>query len=88
MNLQRAVSTFRGHTVPHFRIIQNKRWWLLLSGSVLLLSLGGLLFRGLNYSIDFTGGTRLLYENRSGVSVPQVQQLLAQPPYDRGDAEM
>ena len=55
MNVEHAISTFRGHTVPHFRIVQNKRRWLLLSGIVILLSLAGLFLRGINYSIDFKG---------------------------------
>jgi preprotein translocase subunit SecF len=88
VNVEHAISTFRGHTVPHFRIIQNKRRWLLLSGIVILLSLGGLFLRGINYSIDFTGGTQLLYENKAGVTVQQIQELLAKAPYDRGDAEI
>ena len=88
MNLEHAISTFRGHTVPHFRIIQNKRRWLLLSGTVILLSLAGLFLRGINYSIDFTGGSQLLYDNKAGVTVQQIQELLAKAPYDRGDAEI
>jgi preprotein translocase subunit SecF len=88
VNVQHAISTFRGHTVPHFRIVQNKRRWLLLSGIVIVLSLGGLFLRGINYSIDFTGGSQLLYENKAGVTVQQVQELLAKAPYNRGDAEI
>lgn len=88
MNVRHAISTFRGHTVPHFRIIQNKRRWLLLSGIVILLSLGGLFLRGINYSIDFTGGSQLVYENNAGVTVQQVQELLAEVPYNRGEAEI
>jgi preprotein translocase subunit SecF len=88
VNLEHAISTFRGHTVPHFRIIQNKRRWLLLSGTVILLSLAGLFLRGINYSIDFTGGSQLLYDNKAGVTVQQIQELLAKAPYNRGDAEI
>jgi preprotein translocase subunit SecF len=88
VNVQHAISTFRGHTVPHLRIVQNKRRWLLLSGIVIVLSLGGLFLRGINYSIDFTGGSQLQYENKAGVTVQQIQELLAKAPYDRGDAEI
>src|SRR5439155_9221227 len=88
VNVQHAISTFRGHTVPHLRIVQNKRRWLLLSGIVIVLSLGGLFLRGINYSIDFTGGSQLLYENKAGLTVQQVQELLAKAPYNRGDAEI
>ena len=88
MNLRRAVSTFRGHTVPHFRIIQRRRRWALLSGAVLVLSVLGLGVRGINYSIDFTGGTQLLLDDRSGASVEEIRAFLAEAPYDRGDAEI
>jgi preprotein translocase subunit SecF len=86
LNLHHAVATFRGHRVPHLRIVQNKRWWFALSGAVLLLSIGGMVFRGLNYSIDFTGGAQLQYDLRKPVTVPEVQDVLA--PFGRGDSEV
>ncbi len=88
MNRHEALRTFRGYRVPHFRIIEHKKWWFLLSGAVIALSVVGLLVRGLNYSIDFTGGTQIVYPNQNGVSPADVQHLLAQPPYDRPDAEV
>ncbi|MFM7718528.1 MAG: protein translocase subunit SecF [Actinomycetota bacterium] len=88
MNLQRAVSTFRGHTVPHFRIVQLRRRWAILSGTIIVLSLAGFLVRGINYSIDFTGGSQLLYANPAGATVEQVRGVLSAAPYDRGDAEV
>jgi len=59
-----------------------------LSGAVVALALVGLFVRGLNYSIDFTGGSLLQYENASGASVEEIRDLLAEDPYDRGDAEI
>jgi len=88
MNAREAVSVFRGHRVPHFRIIQNRRWWLLFSGTVVLLSLGGLLFRGLNLSIDFKGGSQITYPDNSGVTADAVRGLLGQAPYHLGDSEV
>ena len=86
MNVRHAVATFRGHRVPNLRIIQHKTWWFALSGFVILLSIGGLVFRGLNYSIDFTGGAQLQYDMRTPVTVPEVQSVLAR--FGRGDSEV
>jgi preprotein translocase subunit SecF len=77
MNLHEVVSHYRGHTIPHLRVVEQRNRWFLLSGIVIALSLGGLLFRGLNLSIDFEGGAQLQYANRSGVSVAQVTDVLA-----------
>ncbi|MFM8999747.1 MAG: protein translocase subunit SecF [Actinomycetota bacterium] len=88
MNLERAISTFRGHTVPHFRIVQQRRRWAIASGIVILLSLAGFLVRGINLSIEFTGGTQLLYENPSGATVDAIRGTLAAEPFAREAAEI
>ena len=77
MNRQQAISAYRGHTIPHFRLVEQRNRWFLLSGIVIVLSLAGLLFRGLNLSIDFKGGAQLRYVNRSGASVADVTAVLA-----------
>jgi preprotein translocase subunit SecF len=76
MNLHEAVSHYRGHTIPHLRVVERRNRWFLLSGIVIALSLGGLLFRGLNLSIDFEGGAQLQYADRSGASVAEVTDVL------------
>lgn len=86
MNVRHALAAFRGYVVPHFRIVEHRRWWAALSGTLLVLSLGGLVVRGLNFSIDFTGGTLLRYQDRAGVSAEDVRAVLAD--YDRADAEI
>jgi preprotein translocase subunit SecF len=48
----------------------------------------GLIFGGLNYSIDFTGGSLIQYSNASGVAVEEIRDVLAREPYDRADAEI
>ncbi|MEW6059090.1 MAG: protein translocase subunit SecF [Actinomycetota bacterium] len=88
MNYREAVATFRGHRVPHFRIIQNRRWWFMVSGAVIVLSVLGLGVRGLNMSIDFEGGSQITLEDRRGVSVDEVRSLLAGPPYNLGESEV
>src|SRR5215470_1603572 len=88
MNVRRAFDTFRGYRHPEFHIIQRRRRWAILSGTLITISLLALIFRGLNYSIDFTGGSLIEYRMVKPVSSEQVRVLLAQDPYDRGDAEI
>ena len=84
----RAYRIFRGYQAPNFDIIHKRTRWFILSGVVLLAALFGLVFRGINYSIDFTGGTLIQYENQSDASVEDVRGLLGEAPYDRADAEI
>jgi preprotein translocase subunit SecF len=86
MSYRSAMDTFRGYRTPHLRIIEHKRWWAILSGSLLLLSLVGLFVRELNFSIDFTGGSLLQYPDRTGVTAEDVRDVLAE--YGREDAEV
>jgi preprotein translocase subunit SecF len=79
---------FRGYHTPHFRIVQRRNRWFALSGVLIVLALAGLFARGLNYSIDFLGGSLIQYENAAEVSVEEVREVLAQDPYDRADAEI
>jgi preprotein translocase subunit SecF len=88
VSVREAISVFRGHREPQLRIIEHRRWWFALSGTVILLSLAGLLLRGLNLSIDFEGGSQITYEDRSGVSADQVRALLARAPYHLNDSEV
>jgi preprotein translocase subunit SecF len=61
VNLHRAVDTYRGHTIPHARWVEHRNRWFAISGALIVLSLAGLLFRNLNFSIDFEGGSRISY---------------------------
>jgi preprotein translocase subunit SecF len=61
VNFREALANFRGHRVPHLTIIDRKRFWFALSGFFILLSVVGLAVRGLNFSIDFKGGSLLKY---------------------------
>ncbi|MGH2636999.1 MAG: protein translocase subunit SecF [Actinomycetota bacterium] len=88
MTARELLLAFRGYRTPNFHIVQRRRRWFLLSAAVIAVALIGLIFSGINYSIDFTGGSLIQYPNASGVSVEDVRGLLAQEPYDRGDAEI
>jgi preprotein translocase subunit SecF len=88
MNLGHAVATFRGHREPHFRIIEHRRWWFLISGAVIAISIVGLAVRHLNLSIDFEGGSQLTYTNNTGVSAEDVQAILEGPPWSLSGTEV
>ncbi len=88
MSIRRAFDTFRGYRHPEFRIIQQRRRWAIVSAVVIALSLLGLLWRGLNLSIDFTGGTLIEYELASDVTVDEIRELLESDPYARESAEV
>lgn len=88
MSFRSTMDTFRGYRVPRFNIIEHRRWWAILSGSLVVLSLLGLFARDLNLSIDFSGGTLIVYPNETGVTVEDVRDVLAADPYNREDAEI
>ncbi len=43
----------------HFSFIQHWKLWFVVSGLIVIIGIGGFFIRGLNYGIDFTGGTQL-----------------------------
>ena len=88
MNLRQAVAAFRGQREPHFRIIEHRKWWFLLSGAVIALSIVGLAVRHLTLSIDFEGGSQLTYANNTGVSAEEVQAILERPPWNLSGTEV
>jgi preprotein translocase subunit SecF len=77
VNFREGLATFRGHRVPHLNIVGRRNWWFALSGFVILLSLIGLFVRGLNFSIEFNGGSLLQFPNQSGASVSDYQAVMA-----------
>jgi preprotein translocase subunit SecF len=84
VKLREAVALFRGQRDFHLDIIGKRRRWFLLSGFLLLISLGGLFFRDLNLGIDFEGGAVIEYENQSGISVADVRSTMVR--FERSDA--
>ncbi len=88
MSLRRALDTFRGYRHPEFQIVQQRRRWAIVSGVVIAVSLLGLFWRGLNYSIDFTGGTLIEYQLATGASVEDIRGILESDPYARESAEI
>ena len=42
-----------------FRIVQQRRFFFILTGTIVAICLASILFRGFTFGIDFTGGTKL-----------------------------
>jgi SecD/SecF fusion protein len=52
----------------------GKRWlWLAISGAVVLISAASLGIRGLNFGIDFKGGTQIIFTTPKPVSIDKVR---------------
>jgi preprotein translocase subunit SecF len=86
VNLHHAIETYRGHTIPHVAWVEKRNLWFAISGVMVLLSVLGLVVRGLNFSIDFDGGARITYTFAQPVSVEDVQATLEEHGID--DAEV
>lgn len=86
MGFGSAVQTFRGHRVPRLRIIEHRNRWFVASAIIILLSLVGLLVRGLTLSIEFEGGALIKYTDSSGATVAQIDQVLSK--FGRSEAEV
>ena len=84
----RAFDTFRGYRHPEFQIVQQRRRWAIVTAVVIAISLLGLFWRGLNYSIDFTGGSLIEYQLATDASVEEIRQVLESDPYARESAEV
>jgi preprotein translocase subunit SecF len=67
---------YRGEN--HFDFVGNRRRWLMISGTLLLLTVLSFGFRGLNLGVDFEGGTLVEIENPNGASVGDVRDAIAE----------
>jgi preprotein translocase subunit SecF len=86
VNVKRAIATFRGHEVPNIDFLGRRKWWFALSGALIAVSLVGLIKPGLNFSIAFSGGSSLQFDNRSGASVADYQGVMAR--FGRNEAQV
>lgn len=60
----------------HFDFVGHFKSWFILSAIFVAVALGGFFIRGLNYGIDFTGGTQLQLRFHHGVTATQIQRTL------------
>ena len=59
-----------------FRFIQNRKVGYLVSGTLILLSIGSLFLRGLELGIDFKGGMEFVVESSESLGVAEVREEL------------
>ena len=71
-----AVAIFRGQRQPRFRIIERRNLWFAISGTLIVLSIIGLFWPGLNLSIDFEGGALITMDNPKDATVEQLDATL------------
>lgn len=55
----------------------NRKWLFLVSGILIAISIGALVFRGLNFGIEFKGGTTITLPYKQGLTVESVRSELA-----------
>ncbi|MGH7559860.1 MAG: protein translocase subunit SecD [Gemmatimonadales bacterium] len=68
-----SVGKFRFFTKAAYDFIGNRRYAYGLTALILAVGLVALLLRGVNYSVEFTGGTLLQVTTAPGVSAAQIR---------------
>jgi preprotein translocase subunit SecF len=76
-SMRHALDVYRGYRTPQLKIVEHRTRWFAFSGVLIALSLIGLIWVGLTYSIDFTGGAQVSYPLRTDATVQDVQETLA-----------
>ena len=72
------TSKFNDHWLRNTKIkfLEKRRLFYVISGSLILLSIGSLIVRGLNYGIDFKGGRTYVVKFDHPISVEKVRTSL------------
>jgi SecD/SecF fusion protein len=82
----RAALGARDSKPVRFDFMGKSRWFFSMSGLILLVCAMAIAINGLNFGIDFEGGTRITAPLEQSASVDQVRDALA--PVGLGDAEI
>jgi SecD/SecF fusion protein len=82
----RAALGARDSKPVRFDFMGKSRWFFAVSGVILLVCALAIAINGLNFGIDFEGGTRITASLEEAASVDQVRDALA--PAGLGDAEI
>jgi len=73
--VRRAFGVFK---VGKIDFIGKKRLFIIFSGTLMLISILSLIFRGLNFGIDFTGGNAYTFQFQQVVQESQIRAILGQ----------
>ena len=85
-------AAFMGATAKPVRwkidVVGRTKMWFIISGAVVVISLGSLAIQGLNRGLDFTGGTRLAFAmtDKGGATVDEVRDIAKGIDPELGDA--
>lgn len=74
------------HKTTRFPFMATRRWWYVVSASVIIASMVALGVRGLNFGIDFTGGVVLELSFPQAAELDKVRSALGQSGF--GDASV
>ncbi|PNG19945.1 protein translocase subunit SecD [Streptomyces cahuitamycinicus] len=64
-------------------LMRHRRRWLALSAAALVLATSGIVVRGLNFGVEFTGGRLIEYSTSAPVSVDRARDALADAGFPR-----
>ncbi len=71
-----AGRLYRGEVSVNF--VRRQRMWYTISGVILLISVVALLVRGLNFSIDFKGGSSFTFPANSTTNLGAISRVVTQ----------
>ena len=71
-----AGRLYRGEVSINF--VGRQKLWYAISGIILLVSIAALLFRGLNFSQEFTGGSSFTFPGSSSISQGEISRVVTQ----------
>ncbi len=71
---------------PYLNIVGHWKIWYSISAVLFIVSIVALFTSGLNFGVDFTGGTSITIKTESGTSISKVRDVTAQFGY--GDAQI
>ena len=66
---------------PYLNIVGHKYIWFSISAAIVVIAAVALFSRGLNFGIDFTGGTEMDIKCKTGTSISQVRDALGKVGY-------
>lgn len=69
----------RWFETPSFNFTGNRKLAYSISGALLILSIGAILFKGIQYGIDFQGGKEFVYQFEETVDPVEIRSELLEP---------
>jgi len=66
----------------HINFMGKRKIAMIFSAALILLSVGSLVFKGLNLGVDFTGGTVIQVGYPGNANIPEIRETLKEAGYD------